>query len=102
MILTQQRIESEEVTAFELGAKWTLADGAARINAALFHASYDDLQVSLFDPVVTNFVTTNAGGSTTQGLEVDAQWAVNENWQLSAYLSFLDAEFDDMRVSIVI
>ena len=92
-----QRIESEEVQAFELGAKWTLADGAARINAALFHASYENLQVSLFDPAALNFVTTNAGESSTQGLEVDAQWAVNENWQLGAYVSFLNADYDDYQ-----
>ena len=91
----RQRIESEEVTAFEIGAKWTLADGRGRINASLFSAEYDNYQVSLFDPVELAFVTGNAGGATTEGLEIDAQWAFTDNFRMGAYLSFLNGEWDD-------
>lgn len=91
----RQRIEAEEVTAVEIGAKWTLADGRARVNASLFNAEYDNYQVSLFDPINIAFVTGNAGAATTRGLEIDADFAVTDNFRLSAYLSFLDAEWDD-------
>lgn len=93
----RQRIEAEEVEAFEVGAKWTLAGGAARLNAAYFWGNYTNLQVSLFDPIATAFVTSNAGEATTQGVEVDAQWALNENFQIGAYLSWLNAEYDDYQ-----
>lgn len=92
-----QRIAPEEVTAFELGARWTLAGGAARLNASLFHASYDDLQVALYDPIEGVFVTSNAGAATTQGLEVDADWAITDNLELGVYLSFLDGKYDDYK-----
>lgn len=93
----RQRIEAEEVDAFEVGAKWTLANGAARLNLSYFRANYTNLQVSLFDPIATAFVTSNAGEATTQGIEMDAQWALSDNFRASAYLSYLNAEYDDYR-----
>ncbi len=94
-----QRIESEEVEAFEAGARWDLVDGRVRLNASAFHAKYTNLQVSLFDPTASGgagaFLTGNAGGATTKGIEVDTQWALTENLTFGAYLSILDAEYDE-------
>lgn len=92
-----QRIEAEEVEAIEVGAKWILLDGAMRLNAAVFNADYTNLQVSLYDPLAFAFITGNAGSASTQGLELDAQWAATDNLTISTYLSFLNAEYDDYK-----
>ena len=87
-------IDAEDVVAYELGAKTTLADGAARLNLALFRSEIDNLQVATFDAEALTFVTQNAGSALSQGLEADFDWAATENLTVSAYLSLLDANFD--------
>ena len=47
----------EEVDVLEGGFKWTLAEGAARLNGAVFRNDYKDYQA--FDVVVIDAITTN-------------------------------------------
>ena len=92
-----QRIDPEEAAAIELGARWTLLDGRARLNATIFSANYENLQVSVFDTLAFAFRTQNAGEATTEGIEIDSDFALNDNWTLGATLSFLDASYDDYQ-----
>lgn len=85
--------DEEEATSFEIGGKFTLADGAAEINVALFHTSYDDLQVSQFDGTL-GFNVTNAGEATSQGLELDGRWRLTPEFTLSGSFAYLDFEYD--------
>ncbi len=85
--------EEEEATAYELGAKMTLADGAAELNVALYRTEYDDLQTSQFDGTL-GFNVTNAGAATTQGIELDGRWQITENLMLFGSAGYLDFEFD--------
>lgn len=85
----------ENVTAYEAGAKMTLLDGAATLNFALFRSEFTDLQVRSADPETLSIVTQNAGESTSQGIELDGAWAVNERVMLFANITFLDAEYDN-------
>ena len=86
----------EFVTAYEVGAKMTLLDGAATLNIALFQSDFTDLQVQSLDTTNgLNFVTQNAASATSLGLEIDGAWAVSEEWTLFANISILDAEYDD-------
>ena len=81
---------AEYVDAYELGMKWTVSDNA-RLNATVFRAEYDDLQVSAFTGLV--FEVTNAGSSTTQGLELELDWALSETWALTGGFSYIDATY---------
>lgn len=85
--------EEEKATSFELGGKFTLADGAAELNAALYRTEYEDLQTSQFDGSL-GFNVTNAGEATSQGLEVDGRWLVAEGLTLIASAAYLDFEYD--------
>lgn len=90
--------EDEQTLSVELGVKSTLLDGAVRLNAALFRADVDDLQVSVFDGA-TGFLVTNAAQMRTQGLEMDLQWAVSENLTAAFSLALLDNEFTEFANS---
>jgi len=83
----------EEAKSFELGSKLTFADGAAELNAALFYTEFSNLQTSQFDGVL-GFNVTNAGEATSQGLELDGRWRVNEGLTLSGSMAYLDFEYD--------
>jgi iron complex outermembrane recepter protein len=85
--------EEEEAESIEIGGKFTLADGAAEVNVALFRTEYTDLQTSQFDGTL-GFNVTNAGEATTQGLELDGRWRVSEGLTLSGALAYLDFEYD--------
>lgn len=85
--------EEEEADAWELGAKMSLADGAAEVNIAAYYTEYTDLQTSQFDGTL-GFNVTNAGEATVQGVELDGRWAATENLVLSFAAGYLDFEFD--------
>ncbi len=88
--------ESETGEGVEAGMKSTLRDGTLRLNATVFYYVYDDLQVQLFDANIIQFTTFNAGELTTQGAEVEFQWATNVDGLLfNGALAYTDAEFTD-------
>jgi len=81
----------EEAIAFELGAKMTLAGGAANLNVALFRMEYENLQVSSL--VGDVFRVGNAGEAVSQGVEVDGRWLLVEGFTLGASVAYLDATY---------
>jgi iron complex outermembrane receptor protein len=87
--------EPEEAEAWELGVKTSLWDDRARLSATLFHTEVDDLQVTSFQG--TNFVVGNAASMTSQGAELEAQFALTTQWQVGGALAYLDSQFDDFK-----
>ncbi len=92
------QFEEETVDAWEVGFKSKLADGAVELNAALFRSEFEDLQVAAWNGVA--FVTGNAATSTTEGLEIDGRWQINDNLMLSGAVAFLSAEYDSFPTAI--
>jgi outer membrane receptor protein involved in Fe transport len=90
--------EDELATSIELGAKMSLADGAAELNVAIYRTEYDDLQTSQFDGTL-GFNVTNAGTATTQGIELDGRWQVTDALYLTGAVGYLDFEFDKFEDS---
>jgi outer membrane receptor protein involved in Fe transport len=92
---TQQDPTFDKETAdhFEVGMKSDFADGRVRLNMSVFYTEFDDLQLQILRPDGT-FDVTNASGATSQGLDMDADWAITENLTLNAAALFLDADFD--------
>ena len=92
--LGQRRLFDKETTDnYEVGAKWTLADGRAHLNGTAFLMELDDFQDRAFDGQSFNVI--NAGSVRNQGLEVDADWSPADWLSLYASLGYLDAEFDE-------
>lgn len=92
--------QDEEVDAYELGFKSTLAEGRLRINAALYHANYSDFQVFQFVPVSgggTILSITNAAEVTAKGFETDINWAMSEHLTLWAGYGYSDSSFDEFK-----
>jgi len=83
----------ETVLSYELGAKLTLADGAANVNVAVFRMEYDNLQVSSL--VGDRYQVSNAGSSISQGIEIDGRWRLTERLTLGGSVAYLDAYYDE-------
>lgn len=93
--------DPEYVTSAEFGAKTELADGSLRLNAALFHTTYDDMQVSGRPADLSSGATgvENVGVGILNGLEMEAMWVVNDNLRVDATLGLLDATVDSLGQS---
>jgi iron complex outermembrane recepter protein len=92
---SQLEYDEETVLAYELGAKLTLADGAANVNIAIFRMEYDDLQVSSL--VGDNYQVSNAGSSISQGIEIDGRWRLTERLTVGGAVAYLDAYYDEFN-----
>ncbi|WP_286263674.1 TonB-dependent receptor [Thalassotalea atypica] len=85
--------DEEEADSFEIGGKFTLLDGNAKLNVAVFSTDFKNLQTTVFTGGTT-FVVRNAAEATTQGLEVDLTWTLSDEWTLYSTLGYIDFEFD--------
>lgn len=96
--MSQLTFRPETADAYELGLKTTLADGRLRFNAALFDADFTDLQVSSLNVEAgQGFITTNAGGASTRGLEFDLAWLATDNLTLAANVALLDGKYEEFK-----
>lgn len=80
----------EDSTVLEVGLKAEL--DRAVVNVALFDQEIEGFQSNIFRGA--GFNLANAGKQTTQGLEVEALLAPNDNWQFSIAGTFLDPIYD--------
>ena len=87
-------VRPEIPTSFELGLKSEWLDNRVRVNATLFHTSFDDFQASLTDSSIPPiFFLDNAGELETQGLELEVTSQITERLGLSGSLALIDATF---------
>jgi iron complex outermembrane receptor protein len=88
----------EEVDSLELGVKTDFENW--RLSANVFLMDFQDMQVTgaVIDPVTnqSTLTNTNAGGSTIQGVELEASAAVADGaGDLAATFAYLDATYDE-------
>jgi iron complex outermembrane receptor protein len=88
-------VDEETLVSTELGLKSEWFDRRLRVNAALFHSDYDDIQLSLFDrdgpPGAV--LRINAGEAKMKGVEVDVMAALTQGLTLRASYAYLDSDF---------
>lgn len=87
-----QGFRPEELWSYEAGAKVDLFGRLLRVNAAVFHYDYDDLQIQSFlTPGVIDI--TNAADATVDGVELEAQLRPTAWLRLGGNLAYLDARY---------
>ena len=87
------RFRSEEIDAFEIGMKSTIADGRLRFNLTGFHQTMDDFQVLEFTG--TRFQTFNVQDVSSTGFEAELNGRLSENFFINAGVTYADAEYGD-------
>ena len=85
--------DAESIDSYEVGLKTDFFNRRARLNVALFHMSYEDIQVSRFNSVTSSFETANAAEARSQGFEVEFSARPAEGLDLSAAVGYADAEY---------
>ncbi|MCM2310490.1 MAG: TonB-dependent receptor [Steroidobacteraceae bacterium] len=77
---------------YEIGWKTTWADGRVRVNGAVFHEEWDDIQYGYLPPGGVGLtVIRNVGAAEIDGIEADLAWAPTDAWTISGGFTWLDA-----------
>ena len=102
---------SDLMENYEMGWRSMFADGNGRLNATVYHMLWSDYQLELVDPSQEacpnpgdsipglcgqpwQQIVTNAGEAHITGLNIELDYAFNENWQVGGNLEFMEAETD--------
>jgi len=91
--IDQIEFAPETVAYLEAGLKLTLAEGAARLDIAVFDGDYSDLQVSVVDPVSGQSTVRNAASAESRGVDLAFDWAFRDGWQFGLTLAWLEATY---------
>ena len=90
--------DPEEVSGGEIGVKASLFDGSLIASFEVFYYDFEDLQVDFFNSAQFAYVTDNAGGSETEGAELQIDWATPvDGLTVSGSLGYLSSTFTDFR-----
>lgn len=94
--------ESEYLLNYELGYKVSLLDNSAFIRTAVFYMDRTDVQVKSSKTITrennsSEFISYlgNAATGSNMGIEIEANWQVNDLIELYGSLGLLDTEFND-------
>mgnify|MGYP003627085032 CR=1 FL=1 len=82
----------EEISAYEVGLKSVLFEGALTANVAAFAYDYSDLQVTITIPPTTTLVQN--ADARVLGLEGEFTWNATDHLMVNGAATFLDASFD--------
>lgn len=85
--------DSEEVSAIEIGAKYTFADGRAQLDSAVFYYDYSDIQT--FVPTSFGQRLTNIKEADITGIDLELQAVPVEGLNIRVGLGYLDTEMND-------
>lgn len=86
---SNQHLEPEETTNYEIGAKWDLLDSRLSLTAAVFRLERTNMKTA--DPANPN-LTVLAGEQRTDGFEATISGDLTDKWQIYAGYAYLDAE----------
>ena len=88
--------EQEENWTYELGSKYTLLDGALRLNSALYFVDWDDQQITGVDPDNSRLpITQNVAKTEIFGFESELFYTPAEWLQFNLGVSLIDAEYKE-------
>lgn len=88
----EMRFDEEVLNAYEVGFKWTFADGRARLNGAAYYYDYNDYQAFDLDSLTTIVFNTDAE---TYGMELELQASPTDGLDLLLGASWLDNTVED-------
>jgi iron complex outermembrane receptor protein len=86
-------VDPETIWSYEIGSKNQFFENRLQVNAALFYADYNNLQVNFFEP--TGSVLRNANSAEIFGLELDVIASPTDYITVSGAFAWTDATYAD-------
>lgn len=93
---TPLNFASDTTKNFEIGTRFSLADGAMLFDIAAYHIDWDNIQARLFVPVTFEAYTTNGGGADIEGVELTMTLNPTKDLQFTSSVSYNDARLSSL------
>jgi len=90
--------DPQQSTNYEIGVKGEL--NRLRLAAAAFYMDIEDIHI--FKYVNNMYVTDNAGGAHSLGVELELTYLLTDSIELTAAVGIIDAEYDDYDTGTVV
>lgn len=87
--------DNQKVDGFEAGIKGYFFDRRMIADLTVYSYDYTNLQVTSFDPTTLSFLIQNAGGSRSQGFELQLQYQVSDSFRLRFGTAYTDLKYTD-------
>ncbi|WP_199554426.1 TonB-dependent receptor [Sandaracinobacteroides hominis] len=87
--------EPERSTNYEAGIRSTLFDSKVVANVSVYKTTFEDLQVSVYQPATSSYLTGNAASATSKGIEGSLAIYPVPNFDINASASYQDVKYDD-------
>ena len=91
--------DSDSLWNYELGTKLTLLNGRLRVDAAVYHIDWSNIQVRQLDATQAFPFTGNAGGADVDGVEADVTGLIARGVTLEVGGSFQHARLTEDQVA---
>ncbi|WP_418180897.1 TonB-dependent receptor [Aliarcobacter lanthieri] len=91
--IDNNKFDAQKSINYELGIKSYLLNNKLNISASIFYMDIDDIHLFNFDGM--RMTTTNGGKATSQGLEVETKYIINNNWAINSSLGLIQAKYDE-------
>ena len=80
---------------YEAGIKFAALDRMLSGNISLYDTQFKNLQVSVFDPNISSFVTSNAASATSKGVEGALTFKPSRHFDVTFTGAYQDIKYDD-------
>ncbi|WP_104400142.1 TonB-dependent receptor [Vibrio penaeicida] len=89
----KNKFEPQQSLSYEIGTKGLLLDERLLMSAAVFYMDIKDIHAFSYSVIDNSFRTFNVEKAQSYGLEAEADFIINESWQLNAALGVTRAEY---------
>ena len=83
--------DPEKAKVYELGFKWDGLNNRLRLDGAIFHTDYQDLQIEVNDGIAP--VTRNAATARIDGSELELTAVPASGWLIQSGVGYMDARY---------
>lgn len=98
MTPTGNRFEPQTSINYEIGFHAQTLGNRLRLSGALFYMDIKDTHVHSVDPNnPSNFITSNAEGATSKGIELEALYRATDRIDLNAALGIINAKYKEYK-----
>lgn len=86
------RVDSDRLDSYELGAKFSLMGGRAMLSTAIYRNDWSDIPVVYQPPGCSTTLTINAGSAMARGFEGEASFRLFDALKLSLGIGYVNSE----------
>jgi outer membrane receptor protein involved in Fe transport len=85
-------VDSDSLESYEVGAKLTMIDGRATLNAAIYRNNWENIPVSFQPPGCLENTTINGGTAKAEGVEFEGNLVVTDALKMNIALSYVETK----------